>query len=187
MWDELTGDLNTAEKQLRRMNHSWHQHLAPTIHPRLVEQRLECVVSPGVVMSGQMDVVDTVGNGVRIRDNKTTKVKRSAHVQLGAYGLVLHSHQYEVQALVIDHIPRVKIRDEQPPPQTRSVDLRSALEDAMQAVQDVGRATDLFRKRAADPAGMDPISAFPANPSSSLCSDKWCPAWGTATCRAHVF
>lgn len=185
-WDELTKDTNTAEKQLLRMSRSWHRHTRPQIQPVLVEERLECVVAEGVVMSGQIDVAASRGNGIMVRDNKTTKVKRAAHVQLGAYGLLLTSHGHDVQALVVDHIPRVKIDDEQPTPETRPVALRAAVEEAMQAVEDIGRRVAEFRARAADPNGRSPIAAFPANPASGLCSARFCPAHSTSTCRVHT-
>lgn len=187
-WDEITRDPNTAEKQLRRMVRSWQKHIGPTIRPQLVEQRLVVQVSDGVVMSGQFDVADTAteGNGVRIRDNKTTKVRRAAHAQLGAYGLILNSHEIEVAGAAIDHIPRVRVDAEQPIPETHEVPLREAVEDALEAVEGIGRCVDEFRRRAADPRGRNPISAFPANPASALCNARWCPAWGTNTCRVHV-
>ncbi|CAO3439801.1 hypothetical protein [Azospirillum argentinense] len=48
--------------------------------------------------------------------------------------------------------------------------------------------TDLKIWREGDPVqGIEPGDpwAFAANPSSKLCSDRFCPAWGTAFCREH--
>lgn len=185
-WDDVTRDVNTAEKQLRRMLRSWQRHIAPTIKPQLVEERLEVDVTEGIGMSGQLDIADTAGNSLRIRDNKTTKQRRSAHAQLGAYGLLLNSHGYDVAGLAIDHVPRTPLRDEQPVPQTHEIPLRAAVEDAMQAVEEIGRDVAEFRRRAANPHGRDPIATFPSNPSSALCNARFCPAWGTNTCRVHV-
>jgi hypothetical protein len=185
-WDELTRDTNTAEKQLLRMSRAWRTHIAPTIDPVLVEERLDVQVAEGVIMSGQIDVADTAGNGVKIRDNKTTKQKRSAHCQLGGYALLLNSHQFDPRGACIDHIPRVALRDEQPTPVSYEIPLREAVEDAMEVVEEIGRRVTEFRARAANPHGRSPIAAFPANPASSLCSARWCPAWGTNTCRAHT-
>ena len=186
-WDEVTQDTNTAERQLRRMMVSWQRHVAPTVRPQLVEERLEVEIAPGLHMSGQLDVADTAGNALRVRDNKTTKHRRAAHAQLGAYGLLLHSHGWQVAGLAIDHIPRVKISDEQPVPETREIPLREAISDAMQAVEDIGRRIETFRQRAADARSpTDPISAFPANPGSALCNPRYCPAHGTNACRIHT-
>jgi hypothetical protein len=185
-WDDVTRDLSTAERQLRRMMAAWREFIAPTLRPQLVEERLEVVVADGILMSGQMDVADSAGNGIRIRDNKTTKQKRAAHAQLGAYGLLLNSHGHTVTGLAIDHVQRAPLREPQPEPQTREVPLRDAVEDALQAVDDIGRRVALFRERAADPNGREPIAAFPANPSSALCSARFCPAHSTNTCRVHV-
>lgn len=186
-WDDVTRDLNTAEKQLLRMSRAWRQHVAPQIRPRMVEERLDVQVADGIIMSGQLDVADTAGaGGVRIRDTKTTKQRRSAHAQLGAYALLLNSHGYEPQSAVIDHIPRCPIREEQPVPETREIALRAAVEDALQAVEEIGRDVAEFRRRASGESARDPIAVFPANPASALCSARFCPAWGTATCRAHV-
>lgn len=186
-WDEVTHDLNTAEKQLLRMMGAWRTHIAPQIRPQLIEERLECVVAPGIIMSGQVDVADTLDNGgVRIRDNKTTKQQRSAHAQLGGYGLLLASHGYDVQGAAIDHIARAPLTGEQPKPETRPVAFREAVDDALEAVEQIGRAVEMFQARAADPSGRSPIAAFTANPGSMLCSARWCPAFGTNTCGAHV-
>lgn len=186
-WDDSTRDPNTAEKQLRRMVRAWRERIAPEIRPQLVEERLEVEVAAGIGMSGQLDIADTAGNGVCVRDNKTTKQRRSAHAQLGAYALLLHSHGWDVQGLRIDHIARAPLSAPQPTPETREVALRPAMEDAMEAVNQIGRAVEAFRARAADPRSpVSPISVFSANPSSSLCSSRWCPAWGTTACRAHV-
>ncbi len=185
-WDDVTHDLNTAEKQLLRMMGAWRQHIAPQIRPQLIEERLECMVAPGIIMSGQVDVADTIGNGVKIRDNKTTKQARSAHAQLGAYGVLLASHSYDVQGAAIDHIVRTSLKNEQPKPETREVAFRPAVDDAIEAIEQIGATVEKFQQRAADPNGRSPIAAFTANPGSALCSARWCPAFGTNTCRAHV-
>ncbi len=188
-WDEVTRDPNTAERQLRRMLRAWRAHIAPGLRPQLVEERLDVVVTDGIIMSGQMDVADSapIGGGVRVRDNKTTKLKRAAHAQLGGYALLLNSHGYSVTAdPAIDHVQRVSIQQPQPVPVTYEIPLRDAVEDALQAVDDIGRRVTEFRARVANPHGRDPIAAFPANPASALCNARFCPAWGTNTCRVHT-
>jgi hypothetical protein len=185
-WDDTTPEPNTAEKQLRRMTRAWHRVVAPKIVPVAIEERLDCEVAEGLIASGKPDILDQHGNMIAVRDIKSSRIHRSPHMQMGAYGLILHSHGYEVAALLEDHIPRVRIADPQPEPVTAEIALRSAIEDAHAAMLSIKRAVDDFRERAANPRGPSPIAAFAPNPASRLCSARWCPAWGTAACRASM-
>ena len=64
--------------------------------------------------------------------------------------------------------------------------MQMAQHEAFETIEAVGRSVDEFRGRVADRHGRRPEMAFRANPASSLCSRRWCPAWGSDFCRAHV-
>jgi len=183
-WDEATGNLSTAHRQIVRMTKSYRRYLAPEIDPIIIEQRLEAHVAEGWTLSGQMD--DTTGDpDTIIRDLKTGTRQRANNIQYGAYGLILHAHGYKVRGLIEDYIPRSKIKDEQLPPHSTEIPLQAAAVDAMETMEDIIRSTNEFERRLASQTGRAPHSAFRANPGSSLCSPRWCRAWGTDFCTAH--
>jgi hypothetical protein len=152
----------------------YRRQVAPRIVPVTVEERLEAEVTPGVVLSGQVDT--TVEGGVR--DLKTGVRRRANGFQYGAYALLQRSHGRRVETIIEDFLPRVRIGAEQPPAQEHAYDVAEA-----------ERATTAIIRRMADDHARfvetgDPYAFLP-NPNSVLCSDRWCPAWGTGFCRAH--
>ena len=185
-WDNITGTANDAEKQIRRMGKAWRRVRAEEIVPVQIEERIEADAADGIVLSGQPDLVEDRGAFMRLTDMKSNKVRRSPHLQLGAYALLLRSIDMPVGEIAMDHIPRVKLSDAQPDPTLVQMDLRAAIEDAHTALQNIERCVTEFEKRAANPRGLSPISAFPPNPGSMLCNERFCPAWGTDACRAHL-
>lgn len=187
-YDDTTRDANTAEKQITRMTRSYRQEVAPKVQPVLVEERLEADIAAGWVLSGQLDTLASVraeGQGERIRDVKSGAVRRANGVQYGAYALLFEAHGYKITGLIEDYIARVKITKEQPPPVEIKIELAAAREDAFETMAAVQRDVALFHERLADPNGRPANAAFRPNPGSQLCSAKWCPAHGTAWCRAH--
>lgn len=183
-WDDASDNVSVAKRQVARMTRSYRRYLAPEIDPIIIEQRLEANIAEGWKLSGQMD--DTTGDpDTIIRDLKTGTRQRANNIQYGAYGLILHAHGYNVRGLIEDFIPRVKIKDEQPRPHSTEIPLQAAAIDAMETMEDIIRSTAEFERRLASQTGRAPHSAFRANPGSSLCSPRWCRAWGTEFCTAH--
>ena len=185
-WDEVTSTANDAERQIRRMSRAWRATMAEDIVPVLMEERLEADTGNGIVLSGQPDLAQDMGPHIRVRDMKSNKIRRSPHLQVGAYASLLEAHDFRVGEVAMDHIPRAKLSKPQPDPTLVVLDLASAKADAWRALQDIERCVTEFEKRAADPCGGSSITAFAPNPASMLCSARWCPAWGTNTCRAHL-
>jgi hypothetical protein len=188
-WDDLTPTRDTAHKQIARMLTAYRRQVAPKVAPLLVEQRFETTLASGWVLSGQMDSLVVSGDAQQqastIRDIKTGARKRANGVQYGAYALIAEAHGHRPQELIEDFIPRAPLRREQPPVQATSYAVYDAKLDAWQALQAIREASMEFAARVEDPNGADPRAAFRANPSSSLCNARWCPAWGTQWCRSH--
>lgn len=183
-FDDATPTFDTAQKQLRRMARSWRRHIAPEIVPLQVEQRIEADLGDGFHLTGQPDIV-TEAPVVTVRDLKTNRVRKAPHVQLGGYGLMVRAHGHDVKRLVQDSVPRTPLREEQATPEVIEVALHAAMLDAFEALQAIKRSVQEFEKRAADPNGQAPRSAFKVNPSSPLCSAKWCRAFGSDFCPVH--
>ena len=174
--DDTTPNLNTAEQQVVRMVGCYRAHVAPKIRPVAVETRVEATLGDGFSVSGQADVVCLEPGG--IDDLKTGAVQRSAMAQLGTYSLVYRPHGHEVEWLRQTFIPRVSLKKAQPEPVEVSYPVALAERVAETALARIRH--DLI---ALCETG-DPL-VIAANPSSMLCSSRWCPAWGTRTCRQH--
>jgi hypothetical protein len=187
-WDETTPSLNTAEQQVARMIKTYLIHVAPQIRPLEVEERLEAIMSPTWILSGQVDALAlaaTKTDSQVLRDTKTGTQRRANATQYGAYLLILEAHGFQPQKAMEDFIPRVPLKKEQPAPETLEFDAAEAKRDAFETIRALMRDTEDFRARQADPNGEPPAHAFRANPASSLCSARWCPAWGSRWCKSH--
>jgi hypothetical protein len=175
---------NRAEALVQsiRMTRSYFRKIVPQVHPILVEERLEAEIAPGVVLSGQPDIVAREPNGVR---DLKTGVRVGSHApQIGAYSLLARAHGIEIDEAAIDWLPRVATQKPQPHPVSVKVRLSQAERAESNNIRHM--ESDLRTFREGDPGRRilpgDPW-AFLANPSSVLCSDRWCPAWGTEFCH----
>lgn len=181
-YDEMSPRLNDAEKAALRMVICYRDELAPWIDPIAIEQRLEAEVEPGLVLSGQSDVIAREPNAVR--DLKTGKnvLPGNHRPQIGSYSLLARAHDIDIKSAAIDYIRRVSPRIDQPPPVTERQNVDEIETAATQILARMAADIDQFRN--VGPAQGDPWS-FIANPNSRLCSPDFCRAWGTDFCREH--
>ena len=181
VWDDATPSIGTAKAQTARMVRSYRRHLAPNVSPLLIEERLVADVGGGWQISGQPDALSAYPENY-VRDIKTNRVAANHALQLGAYAIILQAHGFDLAGAIIDRIPRVRLSAEQPPPESEQIPLRPAVAEAWDTLDALQRDVREFQARAADPSGREPAGAFRANPASSLCGEKWCPAHGTTFC-----
>lgn len=184
LWDKATENMNDAQKQTLRMLTAYRLGVMPNINPVAVERRLEADLGDGFMLSGQSDL-QTLQPG-DIRDTKTGTIARMHFAQIGSYSLLARTRHKElpVTELHVDFIPRVSMKKPQPAPIVEEYD-QSVAEHAAQATIDhIKTAVAEFRRRVTS-GDAPPENAFLANPSSMLCSAKWCPAHGTNFCREH--
>lgn len=164
--------------QVASMTRAYHSVVAPQVQPVLVEQRLEAEVEPGLVLSGQADLIAHEPGA--IRDLKTgARAPAGVAPQVGAYSLIARSHQHNITEARTDFVRRVSVGRAQPDPVTTTLELQHAEVAAMAILRHM--VSDLRTFREGDPAkGLQPGDAwaFVANPASNLCSEKWCPCWG---------
>jgi hypothetical protein len=184
LYDRETPALNEAQTQVVRMATVYHHDVAPDIQPLIVEERMEADVAPGVVLSGQSDVIAREPG--RVRDLKTGKMLGNHKPQLGAYSLLGRSNGIDVTEAGIDFVQRVPLKKPQPGAVSQVHDVAAAETAATNIIRHIQDDLQTFRR--GDPVrGVLPGDpwAFPANPSSMLCSAKWCTAFGTTFCREH--
>jgi hypothetical protein len=177
-----THNMADAVDQTVKMVAVYNAAIAPTVNPILIEERLEAEVEPGLVLSGQPDLVAREPGA--IRDLKTgARPPASFAPQLGGYSLLARTHGLSIERAAIDFIARVRPRKPQPAPTTHEAVIAHAETAAATIVRNI--AADLATFRKGDPARRiqpgDPW-AFPANPRSMLCSARFCPAYGTPFC-----
>jgi hypothetical protein len=190
IFDRETPILNIAEQQAVRMIRTYRSQVAREIQPMIIEERLEAEVRPGLILSGQADVIAREPG--RVRDIKTGKRLGNHIPQIGAYSLLARSAGVDIQSAGIDYVARAAMtKSRLPNPQPDAVMIKVHVANAETAATrvidhiaaDLATFTQGDDERRIQPG--DPW-AFIANPSSMLCGDKYCPAWGTSFCVEHA-
>jgi hypothetical protein len=182
----VTHNWNDALTQVVAMSTAYHQVIAPLTQPVIVETRFEAEIEPGLILSGQPDLICHEPH--MVRDLKTgTRPPASFVPQLGGYSLLARSHNLEINAAAIDFVRKVARGKPQPPPETRTANIADAETAAAMIVRSIATAIDTFR-RGDERRGVGPGDpwAFSANPACVLCSPKYCPAYDTEFCREGV-
>jgi hypothetical protein len=177
-----THNLAQAEAQSLRMTRAYFRVVAPTVCPIHVEERLEAEVAPGLVLSGQPDIVAREPRAVR--DLKTGARMGSHAPQIGGYSLLARSHALDIDSAAIDWVQRAAVGKPQADPVSVAVKVAEAETAASNIIRHI--EADLRTFREGDAARRirpgDPW-AFLANPASMLCSPKYCAAHGTEFCH----
>lgn len=185
MFDRETPASADAERQVVGMASAYQRVLAPQIEPLAVEERLEAETPFGLVLTGQSDVLAREPG--RLRDLKTGKKRGSYKPQFGAYSLLSKAHGFDVTGVSEDFLQRVGVKKPQPAPVSFDHDLAAAETAALSVLRHIAGDIQVFREGDPDRGVLpgDPW-AFSANPSSILCSSKFCPAHGTQWCVEHM-
>lgn len=174
IWDGVTQNQNTAEKQTLRLTKLFEESCVPAFVPDLIEQTRKAVVAPGWELSGRPDIETT---DEHIRDWKTGTACRPYHAQLGGYSLLRRSQGgSKPRGLMMDHLKRVAVDKSQPPVISIAYDGPAAERAAWAVIAHIMRDMRAFLKSG------DPW-CFACNPMSMMCSEKYCPAFGTKWCE----
>jgi hypothetical protein len=179
----VTSNRQQAERQTLGMSQAYHRQIAPQVEPIMSEQRLEAEIEPGLILSGQPDII--CREPAAVRDLKTGVRPGGTHAgQIGGYALLAHSNDIDIEVAAVDFIQRVPAHKPQPDPVTKPVLVQLAESTAASVIKHIAGDLQTFRHGDAERriAPGDP-AAFLANPNSMLCGEKWCPAWGTEFCH----
>lgn len=182
-FDTTTQHRNDAVRQTVGMSRVYHRLVAPTVNPIIVEERLEAEVAPGIILSGQPDVVAREPH--KVRDVKTgTRLSGSHAPQIGGYSLLSRSHGLDIAEASVDFMRRVNPSKPQPDPVIKPVRVAEAETAATNILRHIAADLRTFRQGNAALRILpgDPW-AFQANAASMLCSPKYCSAFGTEFCR----
>jgi hypothetical protein len=179
----VTHNQNQAMRQVASMVAVYENKIAQFVDPVIVEERLEAEIEPGLVLSGQTDLVCREPHA--IRDLKTGQRQPASFApQLGSYSLLCRSNGIDIQHVNIDFVRSVSVHKPQPDPVVVSAEINQAETAAASILKHI--AADLKTFREGDQGrGIKPGDpwAFVANPSCTLCSPKYCRAFGTPWCR----
>ena len=144
----------------------------------MVEGELRAAIAPGWELTGHVDVHEG-GDKPGPDDLKTGALIRPYQSQLGAYNLLLRSNDYPVERCGITFIKRAPKTKPQPPAIRQEYDVETCERAAFATIGAIQHDVAAFEKSG------DPF-AFQANPMSLMCSQRYCPAWGTGFCRLHL-
>lgn len=182
----VTHNWNDAMHQVVAMSTAYHQFIGPLTRPIIVETRFEAEIEPGLILSGQPDLICHEPH--MVRDLKTGARPPASFVpQLGGYSLLARSHNLQIDSAAIDFVRKVGTKKPQPTPETRTANIADAEAAATMTIRAIATAIDAFRHghRGLRIEPGDPW-AFSANPACVLCSPKYCPAYATEFCREGV-
>lgn len=179
--DTETPDMDTAERQLARMAAAYREGVLRTARPVMVESRIKAAFNDDVTLSGQSDLLHLDDQEVPVvRDLKTGRRKQpaSSHApQIGAYSLLFRSRGMEPKGCQIDYVKREALTKPQPEVVSDGLSIGQAERTAYAILGDWAPKAVAFAKDG-DPA------RFIANPSSMLCSIKFCRLHGKPACPA---
>lgn len=182
---------NEATRQVVMMSSTYHRVIAPDVFPILVEERLEAEVEPGLILSGQPDLVAREPG--QIRDLKTGTRLSNYFSQAGGYSLLArtprpgHPEGIEITQASIDFIKRERPDKVPSEPIIKPVPIEAAETAAANIIRNMAQSLKVFMEgdpeRRIQPG--DPW-AFESNPQSVLCSARFCPAHSTEFCKDHM-
>ena len=179
--DNDSPSMDDAERQIRRMARQYRTDVLQQSEPVAVESRITATFAEGIVLSGQADLLHLDGRERHVvRDLKTGRHRKAAMhhaAQLGSYSLLFRSKGYDTGGGQIDYLPRSALKKPQGAVEPMPLDIFAA-EQIAHAV-----LTDMGGKLLAFAADGNP-SRFLPNPSSNLCSYRFCRLFGTPACPA---
>lgn len=174
MFDATTVSGNEAEKQIITAVKSFVFEVTPHIKPIETEKQYNSIVDNEFSFTGSPDLID---ESEFIDDIKGGAKCRPYHSQLGGYGLLRKTNGYAApKGMRLWHLPRVSTKKTYPGAQKIEYDVSQCVLSASYTIKLIQSHVRNFIKTGS-------TWAFPANPMSMLCSDKFCPAWGTDVCK----
>lgn len=174
-WDDTTRNQRAAYQQIESLTRAYVPIIEKT-NPILVEEQFEAGLSDGWKLTGKIDLFTEERH---LDDLKTGSLSRPYIQQAGGYTLLLEANGHKVKSAGTTFIKRVSPKKPQPPTLQTTFDLDAARRSAYATAQAIMRDVEAFEQSG------DPYD-IPANPMSLMCSDKYCPAWGTEFCKVHL-
>lgn len=174
-YDPVSQNASDAERALRVMIPAYHASIDRDTPPVMVERGMKMTLLDTIEITGHVDLV-LVGDIPE--DLKTGRHVPQAWPQYGTYSLLIRANGRRVAGHFRErYLPRVAPGKPQRPPTIRLYDQGALEHNALATAKAIDRDVTAFE------ATGDPDS-FVANPTTWLCKDTLCPAWGSTWCNA---
>jgi hypothetical protein len=179
VWDTTTPNRTTAQIQIERMTKAYLGSEAAKISTLIfngkpaIELALEANLGDDLLLTGHIDRI-TIEN--IIRDLKTGALLRPYYHQLGGYSLLSRSNKILVNGATIDFVKRTPKTKPQAAAIEQIYPVAPCERAAMSVINRIKADLNTFKKTG------NPES-FPCNPMSMMCTEKYCPAFGTDFCE----
>ncbi len=187
LFDPTTPNLNDAELAIRKMVRAYRDHMSASTRAIMVEAAMVGRVGGDWYLTGHCDAYleqdlglspDGVPMSIlRLDDFKTGVTIPAPVAQLGSYIWLGRARGLKPKAASVTFLRRTRRTADQPPPLVRTISPQLAERTARTVLGDLTAKVEAF-ETAADP---DPL-IIPCNPSSHLCTAKYCPAFRTRWC-----
>ncbi len=173
--DATTPNTQDAYTQIERLTKAFLP-LVADIEPVLIEEQFKANLDPGWMLTGKIDLYTAA---FALDDLKTGALPRPYIQQAGGYVLLCESHGKRIKTVGTTFVQRVRTNEPQPAPVSHVFPLESARNSAWAAIQEIMPDVGKF-------ATTGDLWLIRANPMSMMCTEKYCPAWGTDFCTVHL-
>ena len=174
LFDNNTVSSNEAEKQIITQVKSFVYEVTPRIKPVQSERKYYSVSDKEFEFSGSPDLIDVADI---IDDIKGGARSRLYHGEMGGYILLRQANDLvKTKGVRIWHMPRVSTKKSYPGASLHEYDVKLCILSASYTISQIKSNVRSFLKTKSS-------WAFPANPLSMMCSDKYCTAYGTDFCE----
>ena len=176
IWDNTTTCQNEAEKQLKIQLSSFEVEVRPIITPRYCEEPFRCMIGSEIEFTGTTDMYTADGC---LDDWKGGSRSRPYQAQLGGYAtLGMSNKKFGMpQKCRQWFFPRTSLKKGYPGANKIEYDVKFCIKSAAYTLKQIITDVNKFIET-------QDCWSFPANPMSQICSDKYCPAWGTTFCKS---
>lgn len=174
-YDSTTTGPNGATEAVGKLIPAYHASIDPAVPPFLVEAGLSMTIADTIVVTGHVDLwfIDET-----LEDLKTGRRYPAASSQYGCYSLLARANGHNVKPTFRQrYLPRVAAGKPQPAPVITDLPQGALERQALATAKAVKRSVEEFQ-RTGDP------DSFLANPQTWLCSNRFCPAFGSKWCDA---
>ena len=179
IYDETTRSVDQAKRQMMAICEAF-MPIAQMTDMVAVEDELEAVVSPlgdfaiPVRLRGHRDGKDARNE---IHDHKTGKEISAYHSQMGGYALLSQLRDEEVAGVRVNFAPRLPVsRLHETAARSFRYPLDECVTAAWQTIRTIQQEFEHYLESGEE-------WAFPANPQSQSCTEKYCLAYGTKWCK----
>jgi len=186
IWDDTTPNMNAAQSQIRRMTLIYQPRMPLTLNGEPAVEiggplGLRANAGDGWYLTGHPDLIDA---DKFIRDKKTGAVVRPYHSQLGGYSLLVRSNGIcEPAGLGMDYIPRTARTKDQKQPILTEYPVAACERAAMGVIKRIKGDMQRFDASVTEDMPMGNLEEFSTNMMSMMCTEKYCPAFGSLFCE----